>query len=113
MPDALQQGGMGEAFMAPLRGAVDDEQLTMGIAFARVQHPNMYRGPDGACELRCYPLRATPEAQIWRSASRAAWRAARRAATRAARSRSCVGGVYTDQNANVLQYMAPLAHRVV
>ena len=71
MPDALQQGGMGEAFMAPLRGAVDDEQLTMGIAFARVQHPNMYRGPDGACELRCYPLRATPEAQIWRSASRA------------------------------------------
>ena len=75
MPDALQQGGMGEAFMAPLRGAVDDEQLTMGIAFARVQHPNMYRGPDGACELRCYPLRATPEAQIWRSASRAAWRA--------------------------------------
>ena len=56
MPDALQQGGMGEAFMAPLRGAVDDEQLTMGIAFARVQHPNMYRGPDGACELRCYPL---------------------------------------------------------
>ena len=54
MPDALQQGGMGEAFMAPLRGAVDDEQLTMGIAFARVQHPNMYRGPDGACELRCY-----------------------------------------------------------
>ena len=43
MPDALQQGGMGEAFMDPLRGAVDDEQLTMGIAFARVQHPNMYR----------------------------------------------------------------------